>query len=111
MEHVINFGERNLGGGLIGIIVAFPFIKLLGTLGTVILLLGLAIIFLVLIFGFKPSEFISNFLYDMEEKKIDRREQEIKLREEERKQNKSNNSKIYDVEEDSINVPQKKETK
>ena len=111
MEHVINFGERNLGGGLIGILVAFPFIKLIGTLGTVILLLGLAIIFVVLIFGFKPSEFISNFLYDMEEKKIDRREQEIKLREEERKQNKSNNSKIYDVEEDSINVPQKKETK
>ena len=112
-EDVINFGERNLGGGLIGIIVAFPFIKLLGTLGTVILLLGLAIIFLVLIFGFKPSEFISDFLYDMEEKKIDRKEQANLLKEEERKQNKTINTgkKMYNVEEDQLSYPQKKETK
>ena len=55
-------------------LVAIPFIKLLGTLGTVILALGLSIVFIVFIFGFKPSEFISNFLYDMEEKKQNEKE-------------------------------------
>ena len=104
-------GERNLGGGIVGIIVAFPFIKLIGTLGTVILLLGLGIIFIVLIFGFKPSKFISEFLYDMEERKIDRREQELKLREEQRKQDKLEKGKIYNVEEDSLKEMPRKETK
>ena len=62
-------------------IVALPFIKLLGTLGTVILALGLSVVFIVFIFGFKPSEFISNFLYDIEEKKNEKKEQTIQIKE------------------------------
>lgn len=111
MIKATNFGERNIGGGIIGILVAFPFIKLLGTLGTVILLLGCSVVFLVFIFGFKPSEFISNFLYDIEEKKNDRKEQERIFKEEQKKNKSNGGSKIYNVDEDMTNVPQKKETK
>lgn len=102
-------GERNIGGGLLGILVAFPFIKLLGTLGTVILALGLAIVFIVFIFGFKPSKFISEFLYDMEEKKVEKKEQVMQTKEE-KKLSKVHN-KIYNVEEDQIIPVEKKETK
>ena len=42
---------------------------MLGMLGTVILALGVTVISLVFIFGFKPTEFISDFLYDRQEKK------------------------------------------
>ena len=89
-------------------VVAIPFIKLLGTLGTVILALGLSIVFLVLIFGFKPSEFISNFLYDIEEKKNEKKEQVIQLKDERKL---SKNSKIYNVEEDQNIHEERKETK
>lgn len=113
LAEVTKFGERNIGGGVIGTIVAYPFIKLLGTLGTVILLLGLAVIFLVFIFGFKPSKFISEFLYDMEEKKNEKRELAIQTREEREDEKKSakSNSRIYNVEEDKMQLPIKKETK
>lgn len=107
MEDVIACGERNIGGGLIGILVAFPFIKLIGTLGTVILLLGLIIIFAVLIFGFKPSKFISEFLYDMEERKNNKLEYKNTEKEE-----KSNKKQIYNVDADiSNNIIERKETK
>ena len=42
---------------------------MLGMLGTVILALGVTVISIVFIFGFKPTEFISDFLYDRQEKK------------------------------------------
>lgn len=106
-------GERNVGGGVVGTLVAIPFIKMFGMLGTVILALGVTVIFVVFMFGFKPTEFISNFLYDMKEKKNDKKEERIKQREvrtssiEEKVPNKSN--KIYNVEED-IDIP-RKETK
>ena len=89
-------------------IVAIPFIKLLGTLGTVILALGLSIVFIVFIFGFKPSVFISDFLYDMEEKKNEKKEQAMQMREE-RKANQ--NGKIYNIEQDQNNENVRKETK
>jgi len=105
---VYKLGENNIGGGVIGMIVALPFIKLLGTLGTVILALGFSIVFIVFIFGFKPSEFISNFLYDMEEKKNEKKHQVVQMKEE-KKLNK--NSKIYNVEEDKNHPQERKETK
>ena len=89
-------------------IVAIPFIKLLGTLGTVILALGLSIVFIVFIFGFKPSVFISDFLYDMEEKKNEKKEHAMQMREE-RKANQ--NGKIYNIEQDQNNENVRKETK
>ena len=81
-------------------------------LGTVILALGVTVISIVFIFGFKPTEFISDFLYDRQEKKNERKEERaVAIREqrkqEERRPVKSN--KIYNVEED-IDIP-RKETK
>lgn len=98
-----------MDGGVIGILVAFPFIKLLGTLGTVILALGLAIVFIVFIFGFKPSEFISEFLYDMEERKNEKKELILKEKAEKKANNRGN--KIYNVEEDNSVPTPIKETR
>ena len=74
--------------------------------------LGVTVISIVFIFGFKPTEFISDFLYDRQEKKNERKEERaVAIREqrkqEERRPVKSN--KIYNVEED-IDIP-RKETK
>ena len=82
---------------------------MLGTLGTVILALGLAIVFIVFIFGFKPSEFISEFLYDMEERKNEKKELILKEKEERNVNNRGN--KIYNVEEDNSVPTPIKETR
>ena len=62
MERGFFLGTRNQGGGAIGASVSFPLIKLLGIPGTIILTIGLALIFIVFMFGFKPTEFIENII-------------------------------------------------
>lgn len=113
LNQAYSLGERNAGGGVIGTLVAIPFIKMFGMLGTVILALGITVVFLVFIFGFKPTEFISDFLYDMQEKKNEKKEERLpredriedrRERLEDRKIHRSN--KIYNVEED-IDIPVK----
>ena len=79
MERGFFLGTRNQGGGAIGALMSFPLIKLLGIPGTIILTIGLAIIFIVFMFGFKPTEFIEELIerrrlereqYDEEDEKI-----------------------------------------
>lgn len=119
LEVAYSLGEKNAGGGVIGTLVAIPFIKMFGMLGTVILALGITVVFVVFIFGFKPTEFISDFLYDMQEKKNEKKEERV-LRDaniedrvesvEDRKNRRRN--KIYNVEEDiDIPVKETRETK
>lgn len=111
-------GEKNIGGGVIGTIVAIPLINLIGMFGTVILSLGIMLICMVLMFGFKPSVFISEFLYDMEEKKNEKKDEVIqKMQDRKEKtskviaeENRKSRNKIYNVEED-IDIPSRKETK
>ena len=67
MERAFYLGTLNQGGGAVGAIFAYPLIKLLGVWGTVILALGLAIIFVVFMFGFKPSEFFANLFERIKE--------------------------------------------
>ena len=66
-------GSMDKGGGVIGAALAFPLIKLFGIPGTVIIALGLAAIFIVFMFGFKPTELIAKWLENMKA----RREEEI----------------------------------
>lgn len=119
LNQAYSLGEKNLGGGVIGAIVSIPLINLIGMFGTVILSLGIMVICVVLMFGFKPTVFISEFLYDMVEKKNEKRE-EIEQKVEERKERSNKISKtekaktktnpIYNVEAD-IDIPAVKETK
>ena len=64
-ERAYYLGVTGKGGGVVGTAIAIPLIKLLGVPGTVILAIGLTLIFLVFMFGFKPSEIISNIIDKM----------------------------------------------
>lgn len=72
------FGEKDIGGGLIGTIIAGTLIKLLGEFGTIIVCVGTAVLLLVFMFGIRPAEMISAFMEtqheNREERKNDRRE-------------------------------------
>lgn len=62
-------GENNKGGGAIGTAVAGLLIKLLGEVGTVILCIGMAILFIVFMFGIRPAEIISQWMDNAREER------------------------------------------
>ena len=82
LEDAYELGTKNIGGGVIGTIIALPLINFLGTLGTIVLSIGVAIITFVFMFAVKPTEIIYNivdYFMDRKEEKINRREEERKL--------------------------------
>ncbi len=82
-EQAYYLGERDIGGGVIGTVLAIPLINFLGTLGTIVLSIGIAIIIFIFMFSIKPTEII----YHIVDYFVDRREEKKAVREEERKQN------------------------
>ncbi len=81
-------GERDIGGGVIGTVVASPLINLLGTSGTVVLAFGVACILLIFMFAIKPSEIISNLVDKMLERREERAEEKLQERKERSKNTK-----------------------
>ena len=67
-ERAFYLGTINKGGGVIGALISYPLVKLFGIAGTVILTIGLALIFVVFMFGFKPTEFLANMLDRIKER-------------------------------------------
>jgi len=82
VEQAYSLGSKDIGGGVIGTLIAMPLIKLLSSLGTIVLTLGIAIALFIMIFAIKPTDVISQSLDYM----IERKEEKKKLREKERKE-------------------------
>ena len=103
-EQAYYLGARDIGGGVIGTIVAVPLVKFLGTLGTIVLSIGVAIIIFVFLFSIKPTEIIYNIVNNMAERKEERKQ----IRKEER----ANNYKIAKQErrEQIQEIQQRRET-
>ena len=83
-------GTENSGGGAVGAICATTLIGLLGKAGTIILVIGIAILDSVFLFGIKPAEILKNVVEDKKERKIERQvenEEKRKERAERRKEN------------------------
>ena len=90
LEDSYELGERNIGGGAIGGLVAIPLINAIGIWGAVILTIGIAVILLVVMFGIKPAEMISDILDNMAERKAER----LKEKKEELAYQKKHNNEI-----------------
>ena len=74
VEQAYYLGARDIGGGVLGTIIAVPLINMLGSLGTVILSIGMSIVSIVFIFAIKPTEIIANTVEGIEERREERRE-------------------------------------
>ena len=53
-----NQGAQNQGGGIVGVLVSYPLIKLFGMLGATTVSVGMALILIIFTFGIKPAELI-----------------------------------------------------
>ena len=91
LEATYSLGEKNIGGGVIGILIAYPLIKLIGMFGSAILVGGVAVVLLVFTFGIRPTEIFLNITDKLQEMKDEREEEleELRIRREERRKNKS----------------------
>ena len=69
LDQSYNLGQKDIGGGVIGAVIAVPLIKALGETGAAILALGVSIILLVFIFGIRPAEMISNLIDELQASK------------------------------------------
>ena len=94
LDAAYKLGIQDIGGGVIGTIIAIPLINLLGSLGTIILAIGVAIISLTFIFRIKSAEIISNIVENIEEKREVKKEEKERTRKSDKKQH------LYDVEEE-----------
>ena len=90
LEKGYYLGTLNKGGGVIGAFFAFPLIKLLGVPGTIILTIGLAVTFIVFMFGVKPTEIIGNIIERIKERReySEEEEKENQVRPETKKERK-----------------------
>ena len=84
IKDAYSLGVEGKGGGALGALLAIPLFKLLGTFGSVILCIGIAIMLIVFTFGIDMSEIISNIIENREEKKEEKRAEKQKYKEEQR---------------------------
>ena len=85
LEVSYELGEKNIGGGTVGIVIAYPLIKLFGMFGAAISAVGVALILLVFTFDIELSSFLRTIIERIKDENL-MREEEYSL---ERDKNKS----------------------
>ncbi len=89
IESAYDLGVKNIGGGTVGVVIAYPLIKLLGMFGAAIATAGIVVILCVFTFGLRPSEILLEFLDDVNDKREERNEA-LNARREERRAKREN---------------------
>lgn len=116
LEEAYDLGTQNIAGGVIGAIIAMPVFKLLGAIGGIILLIGVAIITLINLFEIKPAEIIRDYFERMKERREYEEDEEEDIAEEdenkvliekkkEKVKNKKKKKENEDVKEEKEEIP------
>jgi len=74
VEIAYDLGSKNIGGGVIGVLLAIPLINMLGVAGAVIVCIGISLIILVFMLGIPVSKIIEDYIDNMQERKEELRE-------------------------------------
>ncbi len=108
MKNAYTLGAKDAGGGVIGTLAAVPLVKLLGSLGAVVLSIGVSLMLFAFVFEIDIAEFVSNKVEDYLEKKDIRKQEREKYYEEQRilaeRESKSNKKNKIDENHPSIEV-------
>lgn len=83
IEIAYDLGVRNIGGGTVGVVIAYPLIKLLGMFGAAVATAGIVVILCVFTFGLHPSEIMLDIMEEMNARRDDR-QAELDARREQR---------------------------
>lgn len=83
LEVAYELGEKNIGGGTVGVVIAYPLIKLVGMSGAAVTTVGIVVILAIFTFGISPSALIVDFL-DRRNERREAIEEELEHRREAR---------------------------
>ena len=92
-----NIGTQNIGGGVVGTMIGIPLTNMLGIAGAIITCIGISIVILVFMLGIPVSEIIEDYIYNMQERKKERKEEINEYRQQEfekREKQRENRRKI-----------------
>ena len=78
-----DLGTKNIGGGVIGTMMAIPLTNMLGIAGAVIVCIGISLVILVFMLGIPVSEIIEDYLENLKQRKQERKEEIKEYREKE----------------------------
>ncbi len=113
IEVAYELGEKNIGGGTVGVVIAYPLINLLGMSGAAITTVGIVIILAVFTFGISPSAIIVDYL-DRRNERREALEEELEQRREARLNRKKNADvllKEREIGDNTNSIPNKKRSK
>ncbi len=74
IEVAYDLGVKNIGGGTVGVVIAYPLIKLLGMFGAAITTAGIVAVLCVFTFGLHPSEIMLDIMDEMNARREERDE-------------------------------------
>jgi len=74
IEIAYDLGTKNIGGGVLGVLLAIPLINMVGIVGAVIVCIGISLVILVFMLGIPVSEIIEDYIDNMKERKAEIRE-------------------------------------
>ena len=74
IEVSYDLGVKNIGGGTVGAVIAYPLIKLLGMFGAAITTAGIVAVLCVFTFGLHPSELMLDIMDEMNARREERDE-------------------------------------
>ena len=86
IETSYRLGSENIGGGAVGTMLAVPLVNMLGTAGAVIVCIGISLVILVFMLGIPVSDMIEEYLDNLRERKLERKEEIREYREAEYKE-------------------------
>lgn len=75
IETSYELGAKNIGGGVVGTMLAVPLVNMLGTAGAVIVCIGISLVILVFMLGIPVSDMIEDYLDNLKERKLERKEE------------------------------------
>ncbi len=109
IEVAYDLGVKNIGGGTVGAVIAYPLIKLLGMFGAAITAGGIVVVLCVFTFGLHPSELMLDIMDEMNARREERDEELNQRREQRMAARKEQKLKNFaDDEQIEMEIPSKK---
>jgi len=104
IDAAYDLGVKNIGGGTVGAVIAYPLIKLLGMFGAAITTVGIVAVLCVFTFGLHPSEFFLQIIDEANERK-EQRNEEFASRREQRMEARKERLKNSNLQLDIMDMP------
>ncbi len=101
VKDAYSIGTTGVGGGAIGSAIAVPLVNLLGTFGTIILSIGIAILLAVFMFGISTKEIVQKIVEHSQERKQERKQARYEARQMQREEQEHNRQLAKQIEQEA----------